>query len=228
MSYRRVVHLATSCKVALQCRPIFVDRKQLPHQPLSHSKQIRRIETQYKPPSQTKPALPPSPHSASLHLTHTDPKTGSAQIVDVTPKPSTHRTATATGRIYLSSHAHSLIRANGHKKGDVLTVAKIAGINAAKQTGTLIPLCHPLSLTKIDVGLTLSGDGGEDAGHYVEARATVACHGPTGVEMEALVAVSVACCTVFDMCKAVDKGMRIADVRVVRKSGGRSGDWAVE
>ncbi|RKO83186.1 molybdenum cofactor biosynthesis protein C, partial [Blyttiomyces helicus] len=156
-------------------------------------------------------------------LTHTTPS-GSAHMVDVTTKPSTNRTATAQGRVLLSSpHAFSLLKEDRIKKGNVLTVAQIAGTNAAKQTGLLIPLCHPLMLSHIDVKLTLCEDD-----LAVDIEASVRCLGPTGVEMEALMAVSIAACTVFDMCKAVDRGMRIMDVRVTEKKGGRSGDWVAE
>ncbi|KAJ3173252.1 hypothetical protein HDU88_004714 [Geranomyces variabilis] len=144
-------------------------------------------------------------------------------MVDVSAKRVTARTATAVGRILLSPLAFKLVSENAIAKGDVLTVAQIAGIGAAKQTGILIPLCHPLPLSGIKVELSL-----HKKASAVDVEATVSCSGQTGVEMEALVAVSVACCTVFDMCKAVDKGMRITDVRVVRKSGGQSGDWAAE
>ncbi|KAJ3177729.1 hypothetical protein HDU87_004251 [Geranomyces variabilis] len=144
-------------------------------------------------------------------------------MVDVSSKHITTRTATARGRILLSALAFKLVSENAIAKGDVLTVAQIAGIGAAKQTGMLIPLCHPLPLSGIKVELML-----DKKASAVDVEATVSCSGQTGVEMEALVAVSVACCTVFDMCKAVDKGMRITDLRVVRKSGGKSGDWTAE
>ncbi|KAI8922514.1 hypothetical protein DFJ77DRAFT_424870 [Powellomyces hirtus] len=161
-------------------------------------------------------------YSTSSHLTHTD-NSGRATMVDVSDKAVTSRTATARGRVLLSSTAFSLVQQNAIKKGDVLTVAQIAGINAAKQTGTLIPLCHPLQLSNIKVNLSLD----EDA-QCVDVLATVSCAGKTGVEMEALVAVSVAACTVFDMCKAVDKAIRITDVRVVHKAGGVSGEWTTD
>ncbi|KAJ3162779.1 hypothetical protein HDU86_003753 [Geranomyces michiganensis] len=144
-------------------------------------------------------------------------------MVDVSAKKITTRSATARGRVILSPLAFGLVQENAIAKGDVLTVAQIAGIGAAKHTGTLIPLCHPLPLSGIKVELSL-----DKRASAVDVEATVSCSGQTGVEMEALVAVSMACCTVFDMCKAVDKGMRITDMRVVRKSGGHSGDWASE
>ncbi|KAJ3022128.1 Cyclic pyranopterin monophosphate synthase, mitochondrial [Thoreauomyces humboldtii] len=144
-------------------------------------------------------------------------------MVDVGAKAYTLRTATAKGRVRLSSYAFSLVRDNGMKKGDVLTVAQIAGIQAAKQTGHLIPLCHPIALSSVKLDLKLN-----EQDTCVDIAATVSCHGQTGVEMEALVAVSVSACTVFDMCKAVDKGMVIMDLRVTGKSGGASGDWEEE
>lgn len=168
-------------------------------------------------------SLPLTRHfSTPAKLTHTD-SAGRATMVDVSPKPITHRTATAQGRVLLSPEAFALVQSNAIKKGDVLTVAQIAGINAAKQTGTLIPLCHPLPLSKIDVNLTL-----DQSNHAVNISATVSCNAQTGVEMEAIVGVSMAACTVYDMCKAVDRGIRIVDIRVVEKSGGRSGDWKAD
>ncbi|KAI9093092.1 hypothetical protein DFS34DRAFT_272259 [Phlyctochytrium arcticum] len=156
----------------------------------------------------------------SILLTHVDDK-GKANMVDVSSKPITARTATASGQVTMDPKAFGLIKSNTIAKGDVLTVAQIAGIQAAKQTGTLIPLCHPIPLSGIDVKLTL-----DEQKPIVHVVATVSSHGQTGVEMEALVAVSVACCTVFDMCKAVDKNMVIEDVRVIAKSGGKSGGWS--
>ncbi|KAJ3046105.1 Molybdenum cofactor synthesis protein 1 [Rhizophlyctis rosea] len=161
-------------------------------------------------------------YSTGPNLTHTD-STGKASMVDVSSKSPTKRTATARGRVYLGPKAYPLVESNSMKKGDVLTVAQIAGINAAKQTGHLIPLCHPLLLSHIDVKLSLNKEV-----EGVDVEATVSCTGNTGVEMEALVAVSMACCTVYDMCKAVEHGIRIGDVRVVRKSGGRSGEYVGE
>ena len=142
-------------------------------------------------------------------LSHTDDK-GRAKMVDVGPKTPQRRRARAKGTIVLRDETLRLIRENQVKKGDVLTVAQIAGIQAAKRTGTLIPLCHPLLLDVVDVQLTLLDDG-------VLAESEVSCVGRTGVEMEALTAVSVALLTVYDMCKAVDKEMRIGDVILVEK-----------
>ena len=153
-------------------------------------------------------------------LTHFDAG-GKAHMVDVGDKAATHRVATAEGRILAHADTLGLIREGGHRKGDVLGVARIAGIMAAKKTADLVPLCHPLALTRV----TLDLEVGTDAVHCI---ATVETRGQTGVEMEALCAVQVALLTVYDMCKAVDRGMTITDVRLVEKSGGRSGHWRRE
>jgi cyclic pyranopterin phosphate synthase len=142
-------------------------------------------------------------------LSHTNDK-GKANMVDVGDKPMQHRTAIAKGRILLSEETVSLIRENELKKGDVLTVAEIAGIQAAKETSRLIPLCHPLQLTKVEVKTQLTETG-------VEVFATAHCLGQTGVEMEALTAVSVVLLTIYDMCKAVDKNMVISDISLIEK-----------
>lgn len=135
---------------------------------------------------------------------------GRAKMVDVSAKPDSARLAIAEGRLSCAPSTIRLLRASALPKGDVLTVAKIAGISAAKATSTLIPLCHPLALTSVDVDFTVETDG-------VVIRATARYTGKTGVEMEALTAVSVAALTVYDMCKAVDKGMAIGGIRVVQK-----------
>ncbi len=153
-------------------------------------------------------------------LTHVD-DTGAARMVDVSAKPVTARTAAATGRVLVSPQVVALLRGEGMPKGDALAVARLAGIMGAKATPTLIPLCHPLSLSAVAVDLVVADDA-------VEIRATVSTTDRTGVEMEALTAVSVAALTVVDMVKAVDKAAEITDVRVVAKSGGRSGDWSRE
>ncbi|KAF2011069.1 GTP cyclohydrolase subunit MoaC, partial [Aaosphaeria arxii CBS 175.79] len=158
-------------------------------------------------------------------LPHLTPS-GSAHMVSVSSKPDTVRTAIAVGIVHFSnSQPLSLVKMNALKKGDVLSVSRIAGIMAAKATPTLIPLCHPIALTHVSVELRLlDADASRQfGGVHVEAK--VACTGPTGVEMEALTAVMGAGLTVVDMCKAVDKGMRFTDVRVVLKEGGRSGTW---
>ena len=142
-------------------------------------------------------------------LSHVDP-TGRARMVDVGPKTPQHRRARAEGTIFLAAETRELIRRDQLKKGDVLSVAQIAGIQAAKRTAELIPLCHPLALDKIDVRVELTDEG-------VTATSEIECVGRTGVEMEALTAVSVALLTVYDMCKAVDKQMRIGEIVLVEK-----------
>ena len=150
-------------------------------------------------------------------LTHLD-ETGAARMVDVGAKSETQREAVATGHIVMSAAAAAAIRDGLVKKGDVLSVARVAGIMAAKKTSDLIPLCHPLALTKINLDL-VPGETG------VTATATVALTGRTGVEMEALTAVSVALLTVYDMAKALDKAMAIEGIRLLSKTGGKSGNW---
>lgn len=144
-------------------------------------------------------------------------------MVDVGDKPATVREATAEGRVLMAPETLALILAGDAKKGDVLGTARIAGIMAAKRTHELIPLCHPLALSKVSVELTP-----DEALPGVVVTAMARVTGPTGVEMEALTAVSVACLTIYDMTKAVDRGMRIEGVRLLAKSGGRSGDFRAE
>ncbi|TYL46324.1 cyclic pyranopterin monophosphate synthase MoaC [Nocardioides sp. BGMRC 2183] len=151
-------------------------------------------------------------------LTHVD-ETGAARMVDVSAKDITARTATASGRVLVSEAVIDLLRGDGVPKGDALAVARIAGILGAKRTPDLIPLCHPLAISGVKVDLSVA----EDA---VEITATVRTTDRTGVEMEALTAVTVAALTVVDMVKAVDKGAVISDVRVETKTGGKSGDWS--
>lgn len=155
-------------------------------------------------------------------LTHLD-ENGRARMVDVSKKPATVREATARGRVLLAPATLALVRDGTARKGDVLTVAQLAGLQAAKRTAELIPLCHPLALTHAEVSLWL-----DEARSSVEIEATCRTRAETGVEMEALTAVSVAALTVYDMCKAVERGIRIADVRLVHKSGGASGEWSDE
>lgn len=162
----------------------------------------------------------PPPRASATPLTHVDPA-GNARMVEVGDKAITRRSATAAGFVRMSEATLALVRDGRARKGDVLGVAQIAGIQAAKRTGELIPLCHPLTLDGIDVLLELREGG-------VHIEATVRCTGRTGVEMEALTAVSVAALTVYDMLKATDKGMTIDGVRLLAKSGGRSGDWRAE
>ena len=151
-------------------------------------------------------------------LTHVD-ETGAARMVDVSEKAVTARTATASGRVLVSDAVLDLLRGEGVPKGDALAVARLAGIMGAKQTPTLVPLCHPLAISGVTVDLVV----GEES---VDITATVRTTDRTGVEMEALTAVSVAALTVVDMVKAVDKAAVITDVRVEHKAGGRSGEWA--
>ena len=145
---------------------------------------------------------------------------GRAKMVDVGEKPLSQRTATAAGRVLVNEETFALIRSGGMKKGDVLTVAQIAGVMGAKKTPDLIPMCHPILMDGIDLDLTL-----DEARCSVEIQATVRCDGRTGVEMEALTAVSAAALTVYDMCKAVQKDMVITDIRLVSKTGGVHGDY---
>lgn len=153
-------------------------------------------------------------------LTHID-EDGAAHMVDVGEKPETERIAVAEGWVKMNSETLQLIRSGNAKKGDVIGVARLAGIMAAKQTSNLIPLCHPLMLSKVSVNIseetTLPG---------LRVEATVKLTGRTGVEMEALTAVSVACLTIYDMAKAADRAMEIRDIRLVAKSGGNSGRWS--
>ena len=155
-----------------------------------------------------------------MELTHVNEQ-GRARMVDVTEKAVTFRTARAEGRVRMAEETLELIRTGGAPKGDVLAVAQVAGIMAAKRTHELIPMCHPLRLTAVDLRFTLE----EGAVHI---RAEVKCRGETGVEMEALTAVSAAALTVYDMCQAVQKDMEITDVRLCRKTGGKSGDYEKE
>ena len=157
--------------------------------------------------------LPASP------LTHFDSQ-GQAHMVDVGAKPATRRIAVVQGRIDMQPATLALIMSGTAKKGDVLGIARIAGIMAAKKTSDLIPLCHPLALTRVALEFEI-----EQANATVICRATVETIGPTGVEMEALTAVQVALLTIYDMCKAIDRGMHITDVRVLEKHGGKSGSF---
>jgi cyclic pyranopterin phosphate synthase len=154
-------------------------------------------------------------------FTHFDAN-GDAVMVDVSAKDVTNRTATAAGSVVMQPDTLALIMSNGVAKGDVLSVARLAGIMGAKRTPDLIPLCHPLALTSVKVELTC-----DPKRNAVNITATCKLNGRTGVEMEALTAVSVAALTVYDMCKAVDRGMRIGDIRLLHKDGGKSGEWRV-
>jgi len=154
-------------------------------------------------------------------LTHFDAE-GKAVMVDVSGKAETDRVAVAAGFVTMKPETLELIRTGGVAKGDVLAVARLAGIMAAKKTPDLIPLCHPMGLDAVSLALTLMP---ERSGVMIEASCRV--HGRTGVEMEALTAVSVAALTIYDMCKAVDRGMVIGEIRLIHKSGGKSGSWDV-
>ena len=155
-------------------------------------------------------------------LTHIDSE-GNARMVDVSDKEITERMAVAVGHVSMNAETLQMILEGSHKKGDVLTVAKVAGIQAAKQCSNLIPMCHPLMLTKVDVELTPDEDES-----CVHIRTTCKLKGQTGVEMEALTAASVAALTIYDMCKAVDRGMVITNIRLLEKSGGKSGHYVAE
>ncbi len=161
--------------------------------------------------------------SSAPKLTHFD-ASGQAHMVDVGDKAVTHRVAIATGRIAMQPATRALIASGTSKKGDVLGIARIAAIQGAKRTADLIPLCHPIALTRIAVDFAIADE--DDAASAVTCTATVECVGQTGVEMEALTAVQIGLLTIYDMCKAVDREMTITDVRVVEKRGGKSGRFA--
>ena len=162
------------------------------------------------------------PRSENRSLTHID-DVGRARMVDVGRKPETQRVAEATGSVVMEAKTLELIRSNGFEKGDVLSVARVAGIMGAKQTSQLIPLCHPLPIDQVTVDFDL-----DDARGSVVIKATAKTTARTGVEMEALTAVSVAALTIYDMCKSVDRRMRIEGIRLFKKSGGKSGDFVLE
>lgn len=152
-------------------------------------------------------------------LTHFD-VAGQAHMVDIHDKNSTHRVAIARGTIVMEPETLTLIAQGNAKKGDVIGIARIAAIQGAKRTSDLIPLCHPIALTRVAVDFEVDPDN-----HSVHCTATAECNGKTGVEMEALCAVQVGLLTIYDMCKAADRGMVITDVRLLEKHGGKSGDW---
>ncbi|SHN53823.1 cyclic pyranopterin monophosphate synthase subunit MoaC [Erythrobacter sanguineus] len=165
---------------------------------------------------------------AGFNMNETDPRLthldddGAARMVDVGGKPATRRRAVASGIISMSAEALAAIRAGNAPKGDVLGTARIAGIMAAKRTGELIPLCHPLGLEAVNVDFTYEDADGAGA---IRATATASLTGRTGVEMEAMTAASIALLTIYDMAKVIDKGMVISEVRLIEKTGGKSGDW---
>jgi cyclic pyranopterin phosphate synthase len=152
-------------------------------------------------------------------LTHFD-TSGQAHMVNVGDKPNTHRVAVASGKITMLPATFEMVEAGNHKKGDVLGIARIAGIQASKKTSDLIPLCHPLALTHVSLEFKLN-----KADSSINCQVRAETTGPTGVEMEALTAVQVALLTIYDMCKAVDRGMVMGDVKLLEKSGGKSGAW---
>jgi cyclic pyranopterin monophosphate synthase len=152
-------------------------------------------------------------------LTHFD-ESGQAHMVNVGDKASTHRVAIATGKITMLPETFKMVGEGTHKKGDVLGIARIAGIQASKKTSDLIPLCHPLALTHVSIEFQTHA-----ASNSITCQVRAETTGPTGVEMEALTAVQVALLTIYDMCKAVDRGMVMGDVKLLEKSGGKSGEW---
>lgn len=152
-----------------------------------------------------------------MELSHINEQ-GRARMVDVTDKEETYRTATASGNVRVNENTMQLIKTGGIKKGDVLSVAQVAGIMAAKRTSDIIPMCHPLALSSADISFTLTDT-------EINITATVKCKGSTGVEMEALTAVSAAALTVYDMCKAVQRDIEIDDIKLMYKSGGKSGEF---
>jgi len=155
-------------------------------------------------------------------LTHFD-ESGQAHMVNVGNKANTHRIAIASGRISMQTQTLGMILAGSHKKGDVLGIARIAGIQASKKTADLIPLCHPLALTHVSLEF-----GTDHSTNSIYCTVRTETTGPTGVEIEALTAVQVALLTIYDMCKAVDRGMVMSDIKLLEKSGGKSGEWVAE
>ncbi|MBS3998295.1 MAG: cyclic pyranopterin monophosphate synthase MoaC [Hydrogenophaga sp.] len=164
----------------------------------------------------------PAAQPPGTELTHFDAQ-GQAHMVDVSAKASTHRVAVAEGRIRMEPATLALIQSGTAKKGDVLGIARIAGIQGAKKTSDLIPLCHPIALTRVAVEFEVDATA-----NTVLCRATAECTGQTGVEMEALTACSAALLTIYDMCKAVDRGMTISDLRLMEKRGGKSGHFVAQ
>jgi cyclic pyranopterin phosphate synthase len=152
-------------------------------------------------------------------LTHFD-ASGQAHMVNVGDKPNTHRVAVATGKITMLPQTFEMVEAGSHKKGDVLGIARIAGIQASKKTSDLIPLCHPLALSHVSLEFQLN-----KAENSITCQVKAETSGPTGVEMEALTAVQIALLTIYDMCKAVDRGMVMGEIKLLEKSGGKSGEW---
>jgi cyclic pyranopterin phosphate synthase len=168
----------------------------------------------------TRRAAAPESPAVARALTHVDASSGEARMVDVSAKPETERLARAAGAIRMRAETLAAIRDNALAKGDVLAVARVAGVMAAKRTAELIPLCHPLPLSDVQLALTL-----DESLPGVRVEATTRCTGRTGVEMEAITAVSICLVTIYDMAKAVDREMSISDIHLLEKSGGRSGHW---
>jgi cyclic pyranopterin phosphate synthase len=181
---------------------------------------VSRRNSRTKP--KTKPAAKTTARLTNARLTHIDPR-GQARMVDVSAKDQTERLAVAEGRVIMLKETLDLVVAGNALKGDVLGAARLAGIMAAKRTHGLIPLCHPLPITKVEIDINP-----EHALPGFLVQATVKVTGQTGVEMEALTAVSIACLTIYDMVKAVERGMRIEGIRLLQKSGGKSGDYRAE
>ena len=155
-------------------------------------------------------------------LTHFD-DSGQAHMVNVGNKPNTHRIAIASGRISMQAETLQMITAGSHKKGDVLGIARISGIQASKKTSDLIPLCHPLALTHVSLEFKI-----DPKKNNINCTVRTETNGPTGVEMEALTSVQVALLTIYDMCKAVDRGMVMGDIKLIEKSGGKSEEWSAQ
>jgi cyclic pyranopterin phosphate synthase len=190
--------------------------------PLARRKKtaVSRLNPKTKP--KTKTAAKSTPRLTNAGLTHIDPR-GQARMVDVSAKNLTERLAVAEGRVIMRKETLDLVVAGNAMKGDVLGAARLAGIMAAKRTHGLIPLCHPLPITKVEIDINP-----EHALPGFLVQATVKVTGQTGVEMEALTAVSIACLTIYDMVKAVERGMRIEGIRLLQKTGGKSGDYRAE
>jgi cyclic pyranopterin phosphate synthase len=183
----------------------------------------RRKKTAIRRPNpRAKPKANPTSHLTNTGLTHIDPR-GQARMVDVSAKNLTERLAVAEGRVIMRQETLDMVVAGNTLKGDVLGAARLAGIMAAKRTHGLIPLCHPLPITKVEIEINP-----EHALPGFLVQGTVKVTGQTGVEMEALVAVSIACLTIYDMVKAVERGMRIEGIRLLQKTGGKSGDYRAE
>ena len=194
---------------------------------MAKKKIVKRNKTAPHRPKKIAPQRPKTkakraPLMTNAELTHIDPR-GQARMVDVSAKNMTERLAIAEGRVIMRKETLDLVLAGNALKGDVLGVARLAGIMAAKRTHGLIPLCHPLPITKVEIDIDP-----EHALPGLLVRATVKVTGQTGVEMEALVAVSIACLTIYDMVKAVERGMRIEGIRLLEKRGGKSGDYCAE